>query len=96
LERDRRDLPLTVRGNKTAQDWILERQFKQVDGVIDVVGFGGETKQDHVQVDPFRLRGHDVTLRQLMDGVANATATSAGSAPWLERRKAATRPPVQA
>jgi heavy metal efflux system protein len=26
---------------KTAQDWILERQFRQVPGVIDVVGFGG-------------------------------------------------------
>src|SRR5215471_4257009 len=34
---------------KTAEDWILDRQFKQVDGVIDVVGFGGETKQYHVQ-----------------------------------------------
>src|SRR5215475_12081655 len=33
---------------KTAQDWILERQFKQVPGVIDVVSFGGETKEYHV------------------------------------------------
>ena len=30
---------------KTAQDWILERQFRQVRGVIDVIGFGGETRQ---------------------------------------------------
>ena len=30
---------------KTAQDWVLERLFKQVPGVIDVVGFGGQTKQ---------------------------------------------------
>ncbi|HMF01985.1 MAG TPA: efflux RND transporter permease subunit, partial [Terriglobia bacterium] len=28
---------------KVAQDWILERQFKQVPGVIDVVSFGGDT-----------------------------------------------------
>ncbi|HEX7602992.1 MAG TPA: efflux RND transporter permease subunit, partial [Polyangiaceae bacterium] len=26
----------------TAENWILERQFKQVPGVIDVVSFGGE------------------------------------------------------
>src|ERR1700758_1914259 len=41
---------------KTAQDWILERQFKQVDGVLDVVGFGGVVKQYQVDVDPYRLR----------------------------------------
>jgi heavy metal efflux system protein len=28
---------------KEAEDWILERQFKQVPGVIDVVSFGGQT-----------------------------------------------------
>src|SRR5499433_4200278 len=33
---------------RTAQDWILERQFKQVPGVIDVVSFGGQTKEFHV------------------------------------------------
>src|SRR5258707_6255607 len=29
---------------KTLQDWVLERRFKAVPGVIDVVGFGGKTK----------------------------------------------------
>src|SRR6195256_2284262 len=43
---------------KTAQDFVLERQFRQVPGVVDVVGFGGETKQDHVDVDPYRPEGH--------------------------------------
>ena len=33
------DYSLTDR--KTAQDWILERQFRQAPGVIDVVGYGG-------------------------------------------------------
>ena len=37
---------------KVAQDWILERQFKQVPGVIDVVSFGGQTKEFHVGLDP--------------------------------------------
>ena len=47
----------TLKDLKTAQDWILERQFKQVQGVIDVTSYGGETKQYHVEVDPYRLRG---------------------------------------
>src|SRR4029077_17240589 len=62
----------TVQELKTAEDWILERQFKQVAGVIDVVSFGGETKQFHVGVDPFRLKGHGVTLNDLVQAVQNA------------------------
>jgi heavy metal efflux system protein len=68
----------TLKDLKTAEDWILDRQFKQVDGVIDVVGFGGETKQYHVQVDPYRLRGHGVTLRQLMDAIASGNQNVGG------------------
>ena len=41
----------SLRELKTAQDWILERQFKQVPGAVDVVSFGGETKQYQVNVD---------------------------------------------
>ena len=58
---------------KTAQDWVLERQFKQVPGVVDVTSYGGETKQYQVSVDPNRLRAQGVTLQQLM------TAISAGN-----------------
>ena len=54
---------------KTAEDWLLERQFKQVPGVIDVTSFGGETKQYHVDVDPFRLRGQNATLTQVVNGL---------------------------
>ncbi|MDP9152387.1 MAG: CusA/CzcA family heavy metal efflux RND transporter [Myxococcota bacterium] len=63
---------------KTAEDWILERQFKQVQGVIDVTSFGGETKQYHVQVDPFRLRGHNVALAQVTSSVTNANQNVGG------------------
>src|SRR5579859_6058427 len=63
---------------KSAQDWILERQFKQVPGVVDVVSFGGETKEYHVDVDPFRLRGQGTTLSQLTGGLSNANANVGG------------------
>ncbi len=68
----------SLRELKSAQDWILERQFKQVPGVIDVVSFGGETKQYQVNVDPFRLRGYGVTLDQLMDAVASSNQNVGG------------------
>jgi cobalt-zinc-cadmium resistance protein CzcA len=63
---------------KTVQDWILEKQFRQVPGVIDVVGFGGLTKQYHVEVDPYRLRGRSVALSQLQTAIANANQNVGG------------------
>ena len=68
----------TLKDLKTAEDWILERQFKQVQGVIDVTSYGGETKQYHVEVDPFRLRGQSVTLSQLTAAVQNANQNVGG------------------
>jgi cobalt-zinc-cadmium resistance protein CzcA len=63
---------------KTAQDWILEKQFRQVPGVVDVVGFGGLTKQYQVEVDPYRLRGRNVALGQLQAAIANANQNVGG------------------
>ena len=68
----------SLRDLKTAQDWIIARQFKQVPGVIDVVGFGGETKEYHVEVDPYRLRGHGATLSQLTTAISNANQNVGG------------------
>jgi heavy metal efflux system protein len=63
---------------KTAEDWILERQFKQVPGVIDVTSFGGETKEYQVNVDPFRLRGQGLTLDQLTSALTNGNQNVGG------------------
>jgi cobalt-zinc-cadmium resistance protein CzcA len=63
---------------KAAQDWVLERQFKQVPGVIDVVSFGGLTKEYHVEVDPNRLRAFGVTLPQLNAAIGNANQNVGG------------------
>ncbi len=63
---------------KTAQDWVLEKQFKQVPGVIDVVGFGGEIKQYHVEVDPYRLKGQNLTLSQLNAAITNGNQNVGG------------------
>jgi cobalt-zinc-cadmium resistance protein CzcA len=59
---------------KTAQDWILERQFKQVPGVIDVVSFGGQTKEFHVDLDPNKLIAFNVSISQVMTALANSNS----------------------
>ncbi len=63
---------------KTQEDWVLERQFKQVDGVIDVVSFGGETKQYHVDVDPFRLKAYGISLSTLLQSIPNSNSNVGG------------------
>ncbi len=68
----------TLTDLKTAQDWILEKQFRQVPGVIDVVGFGGLLKQYHVEVDPYRLHGQGLTLQQLVTALGNANQNVGG------------------
>lgn len=73
-----KDKSHSLRDLKTAQDWILERQFKQVPGVVDVVSFGGETKQYHVNVDPFRLKGFGLTLDQLMSAIESSNQNVGG------------------
>src|SRR5262249_51935537 len=63
---------------KTAEDWIMERQWKRVPGVIDVTSFGGLTKEYHVEVDPYLLRSRGVTLTQLSQALANANQNVGG------------------
>src|SRR2546426_1524787 len=59
---------------KVAQDWILERQFKQVPGVIDVVSFGGQTKEFHVELDPNKLVAFNVSISQVLAALASSNA----------------------
>jgi cobalt-zinc-cadmium resistance protein CzcA len=68
----------TLTDKKTAEDWLMERQWRQVQGVIDVTSYGGTTKQYHVDVDPYRLRGHGVTLTQTITALQNANVNVGG------------------
>src|SRR6201999_1675010 len=43
---------------KTLQDWVLERRFKAVPGVIDVAGWGGKTKTYDVEIDKQKLAAY--------------------------------------
>ena len=64
---------------KEVQDWIVRRQFKQVPGVLDVTGFGGTTKEYHVEIDPQALINYGVSLPQVMTAVGNSNLNVGGS-----------------
>jgi heavy metal efflux system protein len=63
---------------KALQDWMLEREFKKVPGVADVVSWGGGIKQYQIDVDPVRLRAYNLSLKQVFDAVTNNNS-NAGS-----------------
>jgi heavy metal efflux system protein len=64
---------------KAIQNWALEREFRKIPGVADVVSWGGGTKQYQVNVDPARLRGYNLTLKQVFDAVAANNSNAGGS-----------------
>ena len=64
---------------KAIQNWVLEREFRKIPGVADVVSWGGGTKQYQVNVDPSRLRGYNLTLKQVFDAVAANNSNAGGS-----------------
>ena len=64
----------TPRELKEAQDWILVRQFKQVPGILDVVGFGGPTKEFHVDLDPNKLIAFGVSVTDVMSALAHSNS----------------------
>jgi len=63
---------------KTIEDWILERRFKAVPGVIDVNGWGGKTKTYEVTVDLPRLIDYGLSLPQVLQILNNSNINVGG------------------
>ena len=64
---------------KALQDWVVERRLRQVEGVVDVVGFGGPTKQYQVQVNPEKLRAYDLSLADVLHALAAGNKNAGGA-----------------
>ncbi len=64
---------------KTIQDWTLEKQFKSVPNVVDVVSFGGITREYQVSVDPDKLIAYGLSIGQVEQQLANNNVNAGGS-----------------
>src|SRR6266481_465333 len=64
---------------KTLQDWVLQRRFRAVPGVIDVTGWGGKTKIFELQVDFNKLIAYGLTLPQLLQALNNSNINVGGN-----------------
>jgi len=63
---------------KTLQDWVLQRRFKAVPGVVDVAGWGGKTKIYDVEIDKNKLNAYGLTLPQVLTAINNSNINVGG------------------
>jgi cobalt-zinc-cadmium resistance protein CzcA len=63
---------------KTLEDWVLERRFKAVPGVIDVTGWGGKTKTYEIAIDQRKLVGYGLSVPQVLQALSNANINVGG------------------
>ncbi len=68
----------TLQQLREEQDWTVGPQFKQIDGVADVVAFGGFVPEIHVEVDPARLRAYGLTLAEVTTALAHSNQNVGG------------------
>src|SRR5579871_2669114 len=63
---------------KTIEDWVLERQYKQVPGVADDSGFGGTVMQYQVLLDPAKLYAYHVTVPTVVQQLSTNNSNAGG------------------
>ncbi len=72
--------PMTLR---TLQDWTVRPQLLGVDGVADVVSYGGLLREIHVEPDPLRMASLEVSLSDVFDALRKASDNATGG--YVER-----------
>ncbi|MGX2040317.1 efflux RND transporter permease subunit [Methylocaldum sp. MU1018] len=63
---------------RAIQDWVVEPRLRTVQGVADVVSFGGGVKQYQVQVRPDRLKDFDLTIADVYQAIADNNGNTGG------------------
>ena len=76
---------------KTLQDWVLQRRFRAVPGVVDVIGWGGKTKTFELQVDLNKLVAYGLTLPQFLQTLNNSNINVGGNTVNLGSQAAVVR-----
>jgi cobalt-zinc-cadmium resistance protein CzcA len=64
---------------KSLEDWVLEKQFKSVPNVVDVVSFGGITREYQVTLDPDKLIAYGLSIGQVEQQLTNNNVNAGGS-----------------
>ena len=63
---------------RAIEDWVIEPRIRTVQGVADVVAFGGGIKEYQVRVNPESLKSYNITLTQVYQAIADNNANIGG------------------
>ncbi|HEV3198194.1 MAG TPA: CusA/CzcA family heavy metal efflux RND transporter [Bryobacteraceae bacterium] len=64
---------------KSLEDWVLEKQFKSVENVVDVSSLGGVTREYQIRLDPDKLISYGLNIGQVEQQLANNNVNAGGS-----------------
>src|ERR1700675_3634449 len=64
---------------KSIEDWVVEKNFKAVENIVDVASYGGPTREYQVRVDPNKLISYGLSLAQVEQQLTNNNANAGGS-----------------
>jgi cobalt-zinc-cadmium resistance protein CzcA len=78
----KRHTPMELR---TMLDWVVGTKLRAVPGVVEVNGMGGEAKQYQVVLDPKRLAGYHLTLREVEEILERNNASIGGG--YIEKNR---------
>jgi len=68
---------------RSLNDWIVKLLIMPVDGVTDVLSFGGNVRQYQVNVDPSKLLAYDLTQEDIVSALDSNNANVGG---WYMNR----------
>ncbi len=63
---------------KTFEDWVVDREYKQVQGVADDSGFGGTVMQYQVLLDPAKLYAYHLTVPTVIQQLSVNNSNAGG------------------
>lgn len=76
IEADERYSPMELR---TLQDWTIIPELLKVQGIADVINFGGLVKQFHVVTSPDLLYQYGLTIQNVIDAINNNNINTGGN-----------------
>ena len=76
---------------RTLLDWVVAYRLRSVPGVIEVNTMGGEVKQYQVVLDPRKMAGFKLTLREVLTALQQNNTNVGGG--YIETQRRADRHP---
>ena len=74
LTSEKRD-PLDLR---TQQDWVVRPRLLRVQGVADVVSYGGLVREIHIRPEPAAMAAKGISMNELVTAVQSASQNASG------------------